>query len=308
MAQNDLLNFMHQVSKGLADEYERIRSRSLEDPGTAGDQGEENWALLLREWLPATYHIVTKGRIMASDGRAGPQVDVLVLSPAYPSFLVSKKLYLTGGVLAAFECKTTLEAAHVTDAVETAIAIRDLLPAREGSPYKELFSPITFGLLAHSHNWKGKNSTPANNIEARLLADDRKLVHHPRQMLDVLCVADLACWSTTRLVSLGPNKTSITAYVQHSEEIGESFPPENRKPGFTPIGALLTSLLSRLAWEDASLRDLSIFFRSSQLDGNGRGLQRSWPVSIYSEAIRPQIMSGMTSGGGYWDEWCRAFF
>ena len=87
----------------MESEYQRIRSRALEDPGTAGDQGEENWAELLRDWLPPTYKVVTKGRILSADGRASPQVDVLVLKDVYPDKLLNKKLYLAAGVAAVFE-------------------------------------------------------------------------------------------------------------------------------------------------------------------------------------------------------------
>ena len=128
--------------------------RATEDPGTAGDQGEENWATLLRNWLPTYFHIVTKGRILCENGYASPQTDVLVLHPSYPKVLLDKKLYLAGGVAAAFECKTTLKASHVKEAVETAANIRKNLPKREGTPYKELNSNIIYGLLAHSHSWK----------------------------------------------------------------------------------------------------------------------------------------------------------
>lgn len=41
---HDLHDFMRQISVEMASEYQRIRRRSVEDPGTAGDQGEENWA------------------------------------------------------------------------------------------------------------------------------------------------------------------------------------------------------------------------------------------------------------------------
>ncbi len=68
----------------------------IEDPGTAGDEGEENWADLLRDWLPQNYHIVTKGRILARNNEAGPQLDILVLKPDYPSKLLNKKHYLVG--------------------------------------------------------------------------------------------------------------------------------------------------------------------------------------------------------------------
>jgi hypothetical protein len=68
--------------------------------------------------------------------------------PSYPSILLDKKLYLAGGVAAAFECKTTLKAEHVNKAVETSASLRKNLPKREGSPYRELNSTIIYGLLA----------------------------------------------------------------------------------------------------------------------------------------------------------------
>src|SRR5258707_793855 len=93
---HELADFILSCSQDLRREYERIRRRAWEDPGTAGDEGEENWATLLRQWLPATYHVVTKGRILDVTGSASPQVDVIVLRPEYPPFLRDqhKKLFL----------------------------------------------------------------------------------------------------------------------------------------------------------------------------------------------------------------------
>ena len=39
---HELFDFMGQVTREMSDEYERIRRRALEDPGTAGDEGEED--------------------------------------------------------------------------------------------------------------------------------------------------------------------------------------------------------------------------------------------------------------------------
>lgn len=136
MEPHDIHNFVIQSQRLIEAEYARIRRRAAEDPGTAGDQGEENWASLLKEWLPSYFHIVTKGRILTHTGYASPQVDVLVLLPSYPKILLDKKLYLAGGVAAAFECKTTLKAEHISPAMKTASKIRQNLPKRKGTPYK----------------------------------------------------------------------------------------------------------------------------------------------------------------------------
>src|SRR5437773_1242208 len=97
---HDFFDFMKSIQDEMAQEYVRIQKRTREDPGTAGDQAEENWATLFRNWLPANYPVVTKGRIISEDGNASPQVDVLVLHPSYPLALRDKKMYFAGGVIA----------------------------------------------------------------------------------------------------------------------------------------------------------------------------------------------------------------
>ena len=189
---HNLHHFMRQQQRRMLDDYQYIREEMDDNRSNAGDQGEENWAKLLRDWLPRTYKIVTRGQIIGQDGNLSPQVDVLVLKGAYPKRLIedNNKIFLAAGVAAAFECKNTLKASHIEEAVETCVKIKNLYPERQGTPYKELHAPVVFGLLAHSHSWQGKNSTPADNIESKLLTADLCHVSHPRQCLNLLCVAD----------------------------------------------------------------------------------------------------------------------
>jgi hypothetical protein len=222
---HDLFDFMSQISQEMASEYERIQKRATEDPGTAGDQGEENWAELLRDWLPPICQVVTKGRIISHDGRTSPQIDVLVLKSSYPKKLLNKKVYLAAGVAAAFECKVTLKAAHITEALENCVAIKSLFTPRTGSPFKELNVPMTYGLLAHSHSWQGERSTPIDNIENKLLEEDSRLVEHPRQMIDLICIADLGAWAAS--------KDSFLVNNQRFESIVLAAPPN--KSGRTPV-------------------------------------------------------------------------
>src|ERR1700722_12317245 len=163
-----LHTFMAQVTDEMASEYARIYARAAEDPGTAGDEGEENWAGLLREWLPPNYHVRTKGRLLSHDGTMSPQIDVLVLKPSYPLKLLQKKVWLAEGVAAAFECKTTLTAAHVADSVARCATFKGLYKPRTGSPRRELRSPLIYGILAHSHTWKGAASRPVENVNNAL--------------------------------------------------------------------------------------------------------------------------------------------
>ncbi len=314
---HDLHDFMRQLSDEMAAEYDRIQKRAAEDPGTAGDQGEKNWVELLRDWLPRTYQVVTKGRIISQDGRTSPQVDVLVLKDVYPKKLLNKKLYLAAGVAAAFECKTTLKAAHIAEAVQTCVEIKNLYPVREGSPYKELHAPIVYGLLAHSHSWKGPNSTPEENILQNLRGSDRLIVPHPRLSLDMLCVADLGAWILMKVPFVDiqrviesdppperrPQADALSGYCEHT------LFRENRRRGYTPIGALITNLTELLAWEDSTLRDIARYYRTTKMGGGGGAELRGWPISIYSDGVLSQIKSGrqLISAGASWDEWKAVF-
>ena len=312
---------MRSATRELEEEYERISKSAPEDPGTAGDQGEENWKELLDKWLPSYFHIVTKGRILNREGNASPQVDVLVLSPTYPRHLLNKKHYLAGGVIAAFECKTTLRAKHIKEAAETAAKIRRLLPKREGTPYKELHSPIVYGLLAHSHSWR---SAPTEKIHDLLWRSNREITTHPSEMLDLVCVADLATWGAWKLTFVGPSpqqpyeewKTSTqnnafktyehgcagTAYWSESVELAD------QKEGFTPVGALLTRLYHRLAWDHEMMRPMAEYFSSVGLEGRGKGEVRPWPLNdIYSDDVAERIQQGYIGVVKQWDEWSVLF-
>ena len=201
---HDLHDFMLQIQTQMSAEYERISRRATQDPGTAGDEGEENWAALLSNWLPSNFSVVTKGRIIAHDGMASGQMDVIVLKGTYPKALINKKTYLAAGVAAAFECKNTLRAHHIDEAVRTSVALKGLYPSREGSPYKELHSPIIYGLLAHSHSWTGEHSTPEQNITDKLRESYNAHVQHPRLGLDLICVSDLCTWQSSKYAYTNP--------------------------------------------------------------------------------------------------------
>jgi hypothetical protein len=310
---HDLFDFMKQISVEMSAEYDRIQKRATEDPGTAGDQGEENWAALLRDWLPRTYEVVTKGRIISQDGQTSPQIDVLVLKGAYLRRLLNKKLYLAAGVAAVFECKTTLKASHINEAVENCKKIKALYPPRTGTPYSELHTPLIYGLLAHSHSWKGEASTPEANIFSKLEESDLQHVTHPRYILDLLCVADLAAWTSIAMTFFGPsywadwapmapsycsNGSATTAHIGHVKESGQQVAQ------FTPIGTLIHYLSQKLAWEDSTIRQLADYYRVTNIAGSGSGSHRRWPASIYSDRVRPRVESGpLVNGEPPWDEW-----
>ena len=309
---HDLHDFMRQISVEMSAEYDRIQKRATDDPGTAGDQGEENWAELLRDWLPRSYEVVTKGRIISQEGYTSPQIDILVLKSSYPKKMLNKKLYLAAGVAAAFECKTTLKASHISDAINTCAKIKGFYQGRIGTPYKELHSPIVYGLLAHSHSWKKENSTPEENIQKKLFDSDAGSVVHPRQQLDMLCVADLAAWTSSAMTFIGPHQIADWASMTQtygvngsatSAFVGHAYSHDQQVEQFTPIGFLISYLSQKLAWEDPTFRDLADYYRITNIAGSGSGCMRQWPASIYSDEIRSRVERGLLSNGRLWDEW-----
>ncbi len=64
---------MEFLKRNIAQEYDRIQIRVREDLGTAGDQAEENWCSLLKNWLPANYPGVTKGRVISCESNVSPK-------------------------------------------------------------------------------------------------------------------------------------------------------------------------------------------------------------------------------------------
>jgi hypothetical protein len=192
---HELIDFLDEELTSLEREYKRIQKRVKDDPGTAGDRGEENWASILRAWLPSEYHIVTKGQILGHGGTTSPQVDIVILHPSYPPTLRNKKLYLAEGVSAAFECKVTLRKEHIEKATRTCQMIKRLAKRRPGTPELEMQCPLQYGLLAHSHEWKSPPQKVMSRIDTELHHWNMEVVEYPWEMLDLFCIADLACWS-----------------------------------------------------------------------------------------------------------------
>jgi hypothetical protein len=325
---HELETFIDEVSDELSTEYERISRRAREDPGTAGDEGEENWRALLAEWLPEQLTVVTKGRILSESGIPSPQVDVLILRPGYPPALRGKKLYLAGGVLAAFECKLTLRAEHVAEAAKNARVVRALVNHRKGSPYNELHCPISFGLLAHRTSLRGDAAARIDSLLRHELAADV----HPRDVLDVVCVANLACWRSWNTIltpqsieppmdagsAKSPAELWETARAIHDlDEPGsirqhyarwEPFSTAGESEAPKPLYELIRHLMRRFAWEFAEYRPLAEYWVQARTRGSGNAAvaSRSFPLSILSDPVKRGVESGGLALDEDWHRWSAA--
>jgi hypothetical protein len=306
MRKHEYIEFMKSVKDTMASEYKRIHRRVSEDPGTAGDQAEENWAEFLRNWLPANYPIVTKGRILNSEGITSPQVDVLALRPSYPLHLRDKKHYFAGGVIAAFECKLTLERKHLKKVFENSVKIKKMLPSREGTPYDELFQLPIFGLLAHSSKFK-------KDISDVLHYHTFQCCQHPRELPDLFCIADTVIYGCSKTVNIGPYSSTdgrdlfegldkdggiITDYTCYREDSKYTYEGD-------VLGKLIHYLTERMAYEDPSLRQFADYL-SDVRPWAGYGMMTQWKKSNLSkQVIRRLIREGYQEER--WSSWQEAF-
>jgi hypothetical protein len=320
IAQNDLRLYMHQATAEMQSDYERIRGRSKEDPGTAGDNGEEDWRKLLVGWLP----VVTKGRIMNSKGECTDQVDLLVLSPMYPEKLLHKKEYLAGGVIAAFECRLTLRSNDIKETFEHAKQIRSMCGQGvvNRTPFRQVNGGIAFGLLAQSHNYKAPGSRPHDTVRSQISIAEQ-VASEPSELPDFISVADFGTWNKFTLmlpqsVVMQPSLADIFRvkygalnYFQGVVESGymEYSAETQHVPGdqgsVTPIGALVVQILQRMSWDEPTLRRLAEYFILSNISGSGRGNMRVWPLSscLNNETILKVNQGYSTSVDSRWNEW-----
>ncbi|WP_407160495.1 DUF6602 domain-containing protein [Bradyrhizobium sp. STM 3557] len=289
-----------------------MRQRSREDPGTAGDQAEEGWAEILRNWLPATYRVVTKGRLLFEDGSSSPQVDILVLTPSYPRALGNEKYVFAGGVVAAFECKLILRKADVARAFQTAARIKKKAKQRQQTPYDELNAPPIFGLLAHSQSIEQRSSS--NKLYKCICDNTPKHVDHPRELLDLICVADTATYSLGKHVLIGKHLTEdereelneieaagavATMYVIQDDR--------NFDGVFDHSGAILAGLIYeltlRLAFEDTTIRPWAEHLSSLGFYG-GIGIPSYCDENVLSKNVRDEL-DAQPRDDSFWSKWSK---
>ena len=269
----------------MSAEYERMRKLAKQDPGTSGDQGEENWAELLSRWLPGTFHVVTKGRIISSYGKTSRQMDVLVLSPSYPRGLLSNKLYIAAGVLAAFECKRTLRRENIQRAVHTGVELSRMVRSDYFAPHS-----ILYGLLAHSHQIPSSRRSPVTVVSDILWQEHETEVHDPHECLDFICVPDLGAWCLAHIM-LPPssNKQEETLATVHMGPRDDS----ESKNG-DAIGYFLVSLLRRIGKIDSSVAGIAHYLEAPHVGllKEFKGQLRLWQSDRIPDDLRELVWNG----------------
>ena len=307
---DNLAGFTRRRRDNMAAECNDIQKQLTEHPTNTTNNGEQSWAKLLRGSLPSIYKVVTKGRIISRDGRISQKVDVLVLKRAHSEKVLDKSLYSADCVAAAFDCKTTLSIEHIVRTMKACTEIKGLYPTRVGTPYRELHAPIIYGVLARSYSWKGEGTKPESDIEKVLSASDGAYILHPRECLDLLCVANLGTWKTVKVLTplalvlhckeqmrsvLRSGFTLQTAYMMAQSA------HRNQGSRFTPTGSFIFNLSRKLAWEDSRLRDMPQYYRGMRMERLGLGKPRPWNFS-FSKAVIRQLRNHRLNFDD-WSEW-----
>jgi hypothetical protein len=299
--------WLDRVADQLRQDYERIRGE-IDDRGPAavqesGHRAEATWKQLLEDWLPPQYEIGTRKYIVAdaaSGGAKSRETDLVVFHPSYPHVLRANTTVLASGVVAAFSVKLTLDAAGLSEAIESAQELRRLLPGPSANTLRDqLLSPIMFGVLAHSHCWNGANSQPVVNIENRLREQHAQ---NPREQLDVVCVADLSSWFRAYFV--------VTEYLNDQlKQLGlRDFPHVQdvmfREKEVTNsgevLGGLIYAVLRRLATFDPTIRPIADGMRRVGTSEREGEVRTHWPLA---DVLSQPTLDGVRRGMNQAPEW-----
>jgi hypothetical protein len=223
---------------------------------------------------------------------------------------MTQKYVFAGGVIAAFECKLTLRKEHVREAFQVAAKIKRKAPVRTGTPYDELNSPPIYGLLAHSHSFRSGN--PSSKLHTIVEEYQVKYAEEPRELLDIICVADTATLPLGKKLILGAYRNDeeleeimrlgvaaaavSTMYVIHDED--------KQASTLADTGAILAGLVYeltyRLAFEDSSIRDWADHLsRLGWYGGIGRHIY--WAADVFS----PQLSKALITKKPEDDRWSK---
>ncbi|MEU2687738.1 DUF6602 domain-containing protein [Streptomyces hygroscopicus] len=288
--------WLRTVEQDIQEEYARLHQEARSDPQKAGHGGEGTWARILRDWLPPNYEVATRKYIIPEEGTETFETDLIVFRPNYPQALRIREEVLASGVAAAFSVKLTLNKDGIRDGFERAATIRRGIKKRLGTPREEITAPFPVGLIAHSHTWKHPGPTTDIRVQSICMDMDMKYATHPRESLDILCIADLGVWRTSRMPFI-PQQA-----VQHLD--ADRAPKYHPGAGLTSImkmdsksptvAVFVAALYERLALTDPTLQPLADGFNALGDSGSGGGMPRFWALEdVFSEKVQSALSHGI---------------
>ena len=166
-----------------------VRARSIAHPTAAGDEGEENWAEVIREFLPRRYEVARHRFVIDADGRMSDQQDIVIYDKLYaPTFFVlgSTEYIPVESVYAVFEVKPRLTKRNMLYAADKVRSVRQLKP---NPGYFRIYTGelkqaegerhLLGGILCHESAWSPPLGEPFERVMSEL---------DENQILDLGCV------------------------------------------------------------------------------------------------------------------------
>jgi len=135
-------------------------------------------------------------------------------------------------------------------------------------------------------------------IEKAIWEYNKKYITHPREIPDIICVADLGVWKSQKMIV--PNYDNVKG-LKGNFVMSGYVASDNKEEFFTPVGVCVFDLLQNIAWRYSSVRDIVTYMRKLNIFGNARGYARPWEWAILSEETRKNIYK--LKNGGFLDEW-----
>lgn len=194
-----------------------------------------------------------------------------------------------------------------------------MLPSRIGNPFDELHQPPYFGLLAHSYHRKKKGANGQRKLFDYISEYETTYCDHPREMLDIICIADIATYTLTKTVCVGPHTSEDvkrlfqdydveegveTCYLGHAE-----IPDSVYDVKGDLFGTLVFEITTAMAYEDQSLRTFADYLGRVGVYG-GIGRPVFWDSSVLSEPVLKRLaVEGYTEPYKHntWPKWAEAF-
>lgn len=299
------------LQRKIERDYARLFAIASEgDPQRAGHGGEYTWVKLLKKWLPTSYKVGTRKYIIPEDGSSPHEWDIVVFRPNCPPHMRKSEAVLAGGVAAAFSVKTTLTRKLIKEELPKAIELKRSMLLRSDGLKDEILPLFPCGILAHSHTWaksstKKNHRTPSDRVTTALVELEDELVRHPRELIDFVCVADVAAWMTTRVTHLP--EVAMPADWPFRPYLSKEYPwvavttllstakmpyPDASVLGVnfgsnvsldSPVGAFITALLVRLSYSDPTLSPIAGSLQVNGTLGLTYGKPRGWSMpEVYS--------------------------
>lgn len=304
MATTDL-----EIQESYAENHAKARDpRRVQQTGHAAERA---WGQMLEQWLPPQYEVAYRRYILPEidvDQYQIKETDIVVLRPGYPKALRNKEEVLAAGVLAAFSVKLTLDGAGLAEGIEEAANVRRHTAPRLGTPRQELTQPFRYGVLGHSHRF-GQNA--AANLLKRHHDEDMVHASHPRESIDMICVADLGTWAKQTLTwcpvwdeeqrragNLVADHYSVQTVLMEQvtslSQPADDWPP---KSDLSPLSVFVSNLYSFLAEEDDLAEPFYRGLLGSGVSGAGSGSGREWTLEhVYSDQVRSDVPRRLING------------